>query len=109
MGEERGEDGAEGFERERERGRQRSEGEEGSGAEAPGLEKSQVIRVLLYGEDGSVGLPNLGTQHVFILIELCFYCRSIFGLEIYHNSLGVWFTHSVTFSLSSRHQFPIES
>ena len=34
-------------------------------------------------EDGSVvvDLPNLGTQHVFILIVLCFHCQGIFGLE----------------------------
>ena len=45
-----------------------------SRAEAQGLEKPQVLRGLLDGEDGSVvvGLPNLGAQHVFILIELCF-------------------------------------
>jgi hypothetical protein len=32
----------------------------------------KVIRGLLFGEDGSivVDLPNLGSQHVFILIEL---------------------------------------
>jgi hypothetical protein len=40
-----------------------------SRAEAPGLEKQQGIRGLLYGEDGSVvvDLPNLGAQHVFSL------------------------------------------
>jgi hypothetical protein len=45
-------------------GQQRRQKKE-SGAEAPGLEKPQVIRGLLYGEDGSVvvDLPNLGTQH----------------------------------------------
>jgi hypothetical protein len=34
-------------------------------------------------EDGSVAvdLPNLGAQHVFILIVLCFNCWGIFGLE----------------------------
>ena len=38
-------------------------------------------------EDGSVvvDLPNLGTQHVFILTELCYHCWGIFGLEIYCN------------------------
>ena len=38
-------------------------------------------------EDGSVvvDLSNLGTQNVFILIELCFHCSGIFGLETYHN------------------------
>jgi hypothetical protein len=39
-----------------------------SGAEAHGLEKLQVLRCLIDGQDGSlvVDLPNLGTQHVFI-------------------------------------------
>jgi hypothetical protein len=38
-------------------------------------------------EDGSVavGLPNLGAQQVFILVEFCFHCWGIFGLDIYHN------------------------
>jgi hypothetical protein len=56
-----------------------------SRTEAHGLEKLQVLRGLIDVEDGSVAvdLPNLGTQHVFILIELCFYCQGIFGLEIY--------------------------
>ena len=58
-----------------------------SGAEACSLEKLQVIRVLIDEEDGSVvvDLPNLGTQHVFILTELCYHCWGIFGLEIYCN------------------------
>jgi hypothetical protein len=32
-------------------------------------------------EDGSVavGLPNLGTQHLIILIVLYFHCRGMFG------------------------------
>ena len=52
-----------------------------SRAEAHGLEKLQVLRGVIDVEDGSVAveLPNLGTQHVFILIELCFHCRGIFG------------------------------
>jgi hypothetical protein len=33
----------------------------------------------------AVDLPNLGTQHVIILIKLCFHCQGIFGLEIYRN------------------------
>ena len=47
-----------------------------SGADAHGLEKLQVLRGLIDGEDGSVAvdLPNLGAQHVFILIVLCFHC-----------------------------------
>jgi hypothetical protein len=57
------------------------------GRAAHGLEKLQVLRGLIDVEDGSVvvDLPILGTQHVFILIELCFHCRDIFGLEIYCN------------------------
>ena len=49
-----------------------------SGTVAHDLEKPQVLRGLIDGEDGSVvvDLPNLGSQHVFILIELCFYCRA---------------------------------
>jgi hypothetical protein len=52
-----------------------------SRAEAHGLEKQQVLRSLIHGEDGSVvvDLPNLGGQHVFILTESCFHCRDIFG------------------------------
>ena len=36
-------------------------------------------------EDGSIAvdLPNLGAQHVFIVIELCFHCLDLFELEIY--------------------------
>ena len=47
------------------------EEEEGKWNRSTGLEKPQVIRGLIDGEDGSVvvDLPNLGTQHVFILIE----------------------------------------
>jgi hypothetical protein len=38
-------------------------------------------------EDHSVvvDLPNLGTQHVFILIESYFHCYGLFRLEIYSN------------------------
>ena len=74
--------------RKRERIERRKKKKE-SRAEAHGLEKPQVLRGLIDVEDGSVAvdLPNLGAQHVFILIELCFHCRGIFGLEIYHNSL----------------------
>jgi hypothetical protein len=47
-------------------------------------------------EDGSVVvyLPNLGTQHVFILIVLCFYCSGIFGMESF----------TVTFAFQNRIQ-----
>ena len=43
-----------------------------SRTEAQGLEKPQVLRGLLDGEEGSVvvDLPNLGAQHVFLLIVL---------------------------------------
>ena len=46
-------------------GRQQRRRKKESGADAPGLEKQQVLRGLLCGEDGSVvvDLPNLGTQH----------------------------------------------
>ena len=66
-----------------------------SRAEAHGLEKLQVLRGLIDVEDGSVvvDLPNLGTQHVFILIELCFHCRGIFGLEIYRNKRHITKTY----------------
>jgi hypothetical protein len=52
-----------------------------SGAEAHGLEKPQVLRGLLYGEDGSVAadLPSLGAQHVIILIEWCFHFGAYLG------------------------------
>jgi hypothetical protein len=52
-----------------------------SRAEAHGLEKPQVLRGLIDGEDGSVAvdLPNLGAQHVFILTESCFHCRAYLG------------------------------
>ena len=58
-----------------------------SRAEAHGLEKPQVLRGLIDVEDGSVAvdLPILSAQHIIILIELCFHCRGIFGLEIYPN------------------------
>ena len=64
------------FEREREEWRRKK-----NRAEAHGLEKPQVLRGLIDVEEESVavGLPNLGAQHVFILIVLCFHCRGIFG------------------------------
>jgi hypothetical protein len=73
---------------ERRRRRKRRERTMEEEAEACGLEKPQVIRGLIDGEDGSVevDLPNLGSQLVFILIELCFHCWGIFGLESYQNS-----------------------
>ena len=60
-----------------------------SGAEAHGMQKPQVLRGLIGREDGNIAvdLPNLGTQHVFILLVLCFHCQSIVGLEIYHKKM----------------------
>ena len=75
--------------------RRRRKKKKKSRAEAHGLEKPQVLRGLIDGEDGSVAvdLPNLGAQHVFILTELCFHCWGIFGLEIYCNT-SYSFIHS---------------
>ena len=52
------------------------------------LEKLQVLMGLIHVDRCSVAvdLPNLGAQHVFILIKLCFHCQGIFGLEIYLNT-----------------------
>jgi hypothetical protein len=63
-----------------EKGRWRRRWKE-NGAEACSLEKPQVLRGLIDGEDVSVvvDLPNLGTHLVFILIELCFHCGAYLG------------------------------
>ena len=68
----------------REEGRMQRRRKKKSRAEAHGLEKPQVLMSLIDVEDHSVvgDLPNLGTQHVFILIEFCFHCWGIFVLEI---------------------------
>jgi hypothetical protein len=60
-----------------------------SRAEAHGLEKPQVLRGLRDVEDGSMALdlPNLGSQHVFIVIALCFNCWGMFGLERFATTL----------------------
>ena len=52
------------------------------------LEKPQVLRGLRDVEDGSVAvdLPNLGAQHAFILIELCYHSPGLFRLEIHRNT-----------------------
>ena len=65
------------------REREAEEEKKKSGAEAHGLEKLQILRGLIDVEDGSVevDMPNLGIQHVIILIELCFHGRDIFGME----------------------------
>ena len=78
--------------RERESGVERKEGglrqrrqrrrKKKSRTEEHGLEKTQVLSGLIDVEDGSVvvvDLPNLGAQHVFILIELCFIARAYLG------------------------------
>jgi hypothetical protein len=62
-------------------GREKEEKMEGGGRRK--VEKKHMawrnhkfLRSLLDEEDGSVevDLPNLGTQHVLISIELCFHC-----------------------------------
>jgi hypothetical protein len=85
--EDRKEEGGRG--KKREGGRLKRRRWKENGAKARGLEKRQVLRDLIAGEYSSVvvDLPNLGTQLVFILIELCFPCTGLFGLEIYHNTL----------------------
>jgi hypothetical protein len=62
--------------------RQRRRKKKKSRAEAHGLEKPQILRGFIDVEDCSVvvDLSNPGTQHVFILPELCFHCLGIFGL-----------------------------
>jgi hypothetical protein len=69
------------------------------------LEKPQILRGLIDVGDDSVvvDLLNLGTQHVFILIELCFHCRGLFGLEIYHNIILSLFRYT-----RREHQIPLE-
>ena len=59
-----------------------------SRAEAHGLEKLQVLRGLIDGEDSNIAvdLPNQSAQHVFILTESCFHCWDIFGIEIHLNT-----------------------
>ena len=67
-----------------------------NGAEAPGLEKPQVLRGLLYGEDGSVvvDLLNLGAEHVFIL-SCVFIASAYLGWRFTAASLVVF--HSLCF------------
>jgi hypothetical protein len=65
--------------------------------EACGLEKPQVIRHHIDGEDGNVvvEMPSLGMQFVFISIESCCLCPRLFGLEIYHNKTEYNFLRNV--------------
>ena len=60
--------------------------------------KPQVLRGFIDVEDGSIAvdLPNLGAQHVFILIVLCFICRGIFGMESYCNNKRLTGKHKQT-------------
>ena len=69
---ERGEGRAEGFGRKGERER----GCRGGGRRKVKQKHLAWRNHKFYGEDGSVAvhLPNLGTRHVFIFIELCFHC-----------------------------------
>jgi hypothetical protein len=75
--------------REKERERTTGEEEEGKWSTSTWPGETASSKGSLNGEHGSVvlDLPNLGAQHVFILIELCFHCLGIFGLEIYLNNL----------------------
>lgn len=52
---------------------------EGKRSRHTGLEKLQVIRDLIVGEEGSVSvdLPDLGMRLVFIPTELCFLCPDV--------------------------------
>jgi hypothetical protein len=61
-----------------------------SRAEAHCLEKLQVLRGFIYGKDGRVvvDLPNISSQHVFILIELFSLPGLIWVGEIYHNKMA---------------------
>jgi hypothetical protein len=81
------EEGENGREREREREREgereRERGHRGGGRRRKVEQKHMFWRNCKFlkedVEDGSVvvDLPNLGAQHVFILIESCFYCRGL--------------------------------
>jgi hypothetical protein len=107
--------GAEGAgERERERARerkrerkkwkrermQRRRRKKKSRAEAHGLEKLQVLSSLLDVEDGSVevDLPNLGTQHAFILSSV-FIARAYLGWRF--TTTGFSHFLKITFQLGS--------
>ena len=74
---EEGEDAEEEEEREKIEGglRKKRRKKKKSGAEAHGLEKPQVLRGLIDGEDGcvAVDLPSLSIQLVFILTVLCYH------------------------------------
>jgi hypothetical protein len=55
------------------------------GAEPHGLEKPQVARDRIAGEEISVvvDLPNLGIQLINIITEMCVFYLGSLGLEIY--------------------------
>jgi hypothetical protein len=73
-----------------------------SGAEAHDLENLQVLRGLIDVEDASlvVDLANLGAQHVFILVVLCFHCRGIIRLERFTATVGKLLTCKTKFKSS---------
>ena len=64
-----------------EEGEDREEEEEDKQSRSIWPGEQQVLRGLIVVEDGSIAvdLPNLGTEHIFILTVLRFHCRGIFG------------------------------
>ena len=59
------------------------------GEEPHGLEKLQVVRDLIAGEQSSVvvNLHDQGMQLIYIVTELCVLCTGFLWLEIYSNKL----------------------
>jgi hypothetical protein len=82
----------------KERMQRRRKKKKKSGAEAHGLEKPQVLRGLMDGEDGrvAVDLRSLDKQQVIILTVLCFHCWGISGLERF----TVTFSHFKSYVLN---------
>ena len=71
---------------EKERGRMTGEEEvEGKQSRSTWPRETASSKGSLIWGSVAVDLPNLGVQLVFILIESCFHCLGLFGLEIYHN------------------------
>jgi hypothetical protein len=82
--------GGAGSSREERKGRWKMEEEgEEDGAEVHGLEKSQVAKDLIAGEESSVvvDLPHLGIQLINTVTGLWVFYMGLLGLEIYCNSL----------------------
>jgi hypothetical protein len=70
--------------------REREDGENGKGRGHAGRgRRRKVLNGFIDVEVGSVvgDLPNLGTQHVFMLTKLCFHSQAIFALESDHNKM----------------------